>query len=152
MLTRRSLLALAALTPVSALMAPSVMAATPETFADDGLAIRGIDPVAYFEGNGPVAGSPDHQLMWKGAIWQFASATNMAAFEGDPTVYVPQYGGYCAYAVSRGYTASTDPEAWTLHEGKLYLNYSISVRAQWRPEIAENIALADANWPKVLES
>ena len=126
MLTRRSLLALAALTPVGALMAPSVMAATPETFADDGLAIRGIDPVAYFAGNGPVAGSPDHQLMWKGAIWQFASAP--------------------------GYTASPDPESWTLHAGKLYLNYSISVRAQWRPEIAENIALADANWPKVLEA
>ena len=90
--------------------------------------------------------------MWKGAIWQFASAPNMAAFEADPMGYAPQYGGYCAYAVSRGYTASTDPEAWTLHAGKLYLNYSISVRAQWRPEIAENIALADANWPKVLEA
>ncbi|WP_377512865.1 YHS domain-containing (seleno)protein [Octadecabacter sp. R77987] len=152
MLTRRSLLAFAALTPAAALLAPTAMAATPETFAEGGLAIRGTDPVAYFDGNGPVAGSPDHQLMWKGATWQFASAANRAAFEANPMAYAPQYGGYCAFAMSRGYIASTDPEAWTLHDGKLYLNYSVSVRSRWLPDIAENIALADANWPAALDA
>ena len=151
MITRRSLLVLAAATPVVAILARPAMAASPATFAVDGLAIRGTDPVAYFAGNGPVAGSVDYQVMWKGATWRFASAENMARFEADPMGFAPQYGGYCAFAMSRGYIASTDPDAWTLHEGKVYLNYSVSVRTRWVPEIAENIALADANWPSALE-
>ena len=65
--------------------------------------------------------------------------------------FAPQYGGYCAFAMSRGYIASTDPQAWPLHEGKVYLNCSVSVRTAWVPEIAQNIALADANWLSALE-
>ena len=147
MLTRRSLIGLLAATP---LLARPAFAATPEVYADSGFAIRGTDPVAYFRTGGPVRGSDAHMLMWRGATWAFTSAENMSAFEMDPEAYAPQYGGYCAYAVSQGYTASTDPDAWTIHEGKLYLNYSISVRSRWERDIPGHIAQADANWPGVL--
>ena len=147
MIQRRTFLGLLAASP---LLARPAFAASPPIFAEGGIAILGSDAVAYFDGNGPVAGDAAHALVWQGAEWRFRSAANLAAFEADPERFAPQYGGYCAYAVSKGATASTDPKAWTLHDGKLYLNYSRPVRLIWARDIPGNIALADANWPDVL--
>ena len=153
MLNRRTLiLGMAAAAPATWLLTRPAMAATAPVFSDGGLAIRGADPVAYFTEGGPVAGDPAHSLMWEGTIWQFASAENMATFEMNPTAYAPQFGGYCAFAMSRGYIASTVPEAWTIHEGKLYLNYSLSVRDLWSTDIPGNIAAANGHWPGILEA
>ena len=116
-----------------------------------GNAIDGTDPVAYFTEGRPVEGSSEFTHDWNGARWRFSSAQNRDAFAADPEKYAPQYGGYCAWAVSQGYTASTDPEAWKIVDGKLYLNYSLGVRDTWRQDIPGNIVKADQNWPKVLE-
>ncbi|MFT4743428.1 MAG: hypothetical protein ACI91Z_001403, partial [Yoonia sp.] len=89
-------------------------------------------------------------LMWKGAQWRFSSAGNLDIFEANPMAYAPQYGGYCAFALSKGALATTDPDAWTIYDGKLYLNYSTNVRKIWSQDIPGNIALADANWPTIL--
>ncbi|MCY4489740.1 MAG: YHS domain-containing protein [Deltaproteobacteria bacterium] len=115
-----------------------------------GGAIRGYDPVAYHTEGKPVAGKRAHRVEWKGATWSFASAGNKALFEGDPEKYAPRYGGYCAWAVSQGYTASIDPDAWSIVDGKLYLNFSLGVREQWSGDIPGNIAKGDVNWPKLL--
>lgn len=151
-LTRRGLLAAALAAPAAAFLArpQPVMAMEPEVYSDGGVAIRGADPVAYFTEGAPVIGSEEHSLMWNGTTWRFASAENMETFMGDPEAYAPQYGGYCAFAMARGYIASTVPEAWTIHEGTLYLNYSTGVRAQWEQDIPGNIAAADENWPSAL--
>ena len=90
-------------------------------------------------------------MEYDGAVWRFASAENREAFAANPVQYAPQYGGYCAWAVSQGYTASTDPEAWRIVDGKLYLNYSRSVQQKWEQDIPGNITAGDANWPKVLD-
>ncbi len=119
------------------------------TFSD--LAVSGYDPVAYFTDGKPVEGSGDFEHDWNGATWRFASQANLEAFKADPAAYAPQFGGYCAWAVSQGYTASTVPEAWRIVDGKLYLNYSKGVQATWEQDIPGNIAKADRNWPKVLE-
>jgi len=116
-----------------------------------GLAVSGYDAVAYFTEGRPVEGSDDFTVEYDGAVWRFASAENREAFASDPAKYAPQYGGYCAWAVSQGYTASTDPEAWKIVDGKLYLNYSQSVQQKWAQDIPANITAGDANWPKVLE-
>jgi YHS domain-containing protein len=115
------------------------------------LAVSGYDPVAYFAEAKPVEGRSEHELEWNGATWRFASAENLAAFKADPEAYAPQYGGYCAWAVSQGYTASSDPTAWRIVEDRLYLNYSHGVQRRWEKDVPGNIAKADANWPKVLE-
>ena len=70
-------------------------------------------------------------------------------FEGDPEKYAPQYGGHCAYAMSKGYVAPTVPEAWTIYEDRLYLNFSLRARELWLQDVPSNIALGDANWPKL---
>jgi hypothetical protein len=84
---------------------------------------------------------------WQGTTWIFASAENRDRFQADPERYAPQYGGYCAYAVSKGHTASIDPKAWTIVDGKLYLNYSKGVKKKWEQDVPGNIVKADKNWP-----
>ena len=134
------------------LISTVVCAGEPEIYTGlFGRAIKGYDPVAYFTQGKAVEGSGDYTFEYKGATWRFASAANKAAFEKSPEKYAPQYGGYCAYAVSQGHTASIDPEAWTIVDGKLYLNYSLDVRALWRQDIPGYIKQADANWPGVLK-
>jgi YHS domain-containing protein len=114
------------------------------------VAVSGYDPVAYFTDGRPVVGSKDFTASWKGAEYRFASAANRDRFKADPARYAPQYGGYCAWAVSQGYTASADPKVWKIVDGRLFLNYSAEVGAKWAKDAAGNIRKADANWPKVL--
>ena len=116
------------------------------------VAIEGADPVAYFTDKKTVKGSPEYSHRWKGGQWRFKNAANRDAFAAQPEKYAPQFGGYCAWAVSRGYTADIDPEAWTVHKGKLYLNYSKGVRDEWAKDIPGNIAKGENNWPKVLDN
>ena len=115
------------------------------------VAIRGTDPVAYFTEARPVEGSADHTHEWNGAEWRFASAANRDAFAAEPERYAPRFGGYCAWAVANGYTASTVPEAWSIYDGRLYLNYSLAIRDRWSQDIPGNVRRGDANWPDVLE-
>ncbi len=115
-----------------------------------GLALSGYDPVAYFEVGAPVAGSSQFQLEWRGATWRFSSAEHLALFRADPERYAPQYGGYCAWAVANGDTASSDPEAWKIVDGKLYLNYSRAIQEKWQSDVPGNIRRGDAHWPRLL--
>ena len=149
-LTRRSTIGLLAAAPALAVLGRAAFATEPETFQIDGLAIRGYDPVAYFDMNGPVKGMPEHALRYKGATWQFESAANRDAFEADPEKYGARFGGYCAYAASLGYLAPTVPEAWTVYEDRLYLNASLRARELWSKDIPGNIVKGEANWPGIL--
>ena len=115
-----------------------------------GLAVAGYDPVAYFTQNKPVMGNPSIAFEYQGARWLFSSAANRDAFKADPAKYAPQYGGYCAYAVSQGYTAKGEPEVWKIVDGKLYLNFSKGVQRRWQRDIPGHITSANANWPSVL--
>jgi hypothetical protein len=112
-----------------------------------GLALRGYDPIAYFEKSQPVKGSANFTHQWNGATWRFESTGSRDKFAASPEKYVPQYGGYCAWAVSNNYTADADPEAWKIVDGKLYLNYNKGVQRKWEPEASKRIADADRNWP-----
>lgn len=148
--TRRAVLTATA-AALAALSLPRLaFAATPAIYAEGGIAIDGTDPVAYFAQGAPVPGDPAITHDWNGATWRFASAAHRAAFASAPESYAPQYGGYCAWAVSEGYTASTVPEAWKIVDGRLYLNYSRRIQRRWERDIPGRIARADANWPEVL--
>ncbi len=120
------------------------------TFSDEEGAIRGYDPVAYFSEGKPVKGVANITYRYKGSIWHFANEENRQRFGQDPTRYEPQYGGYCAYAMSNGYVASINPQAWTIHDDKLYLNYSLGVRERWLKDIPGHVKRADRNWTEKL--
>jgi hypothetical protein len=130
--------------------AAAAAAQKPEIYAERAGAIRGYDPVAYFTENRPAKGSDKFTHQWKGATWRFSSAENRDRFAAAPDKFAPQYGGYCAYGVAQNYAVSIDPHAWSIVEGKLYLNYSKSVRQDWNKDIPGYIRKADANWPGVL--
>ena len=114
-------------------------------------AVGGYDTVAYFTQHQPVKGERQFSFEWKGAEWRFASAENRDRFAAAPEQYAPQYGGYCAWAVSQGYTASGDPTYWKLVDGKLYLNYDADVQKKWEQDVPGFIGKADRNWPAVLD-
>lgn len=158
-ITRRS--ALLVLPIVGLVAASSVSAVTPvlaqakqsriSTDIIKGVAVGGYDPVAYFTDKKPVPGKTDVTLEHEGVTWRFSTAANRDAFKADPAKYAPQYGGYCAWAVSQGYTAKGDPNIWSITDGKLYLNYDAGVQRSWEKDVPGLVKKADANWPKVLE-
>ncbi len=112
----------------------------------DNVALHGYDTVAYFTEGKPVKGSTDFEQVWQDARWQFASATNRDLFTADPDRYAPQYGGYCAGGLSVGEFADTDPGAWTIVDGKLYLNTTKELRDAWRKAPEAHVANANYNW------
>ena len=128
------------------LFAASFSHAETPVFATDEGAIRGYDPVAYFTDDKAVKGSAEFTIDWNGATWRFASAANRDAFAADPLRYAPQYGGHCAFAMSTGKLVPTDPEAWHIADGKLYLNYSKRVQRRWLRDVPGYVAKADAQW------
>jgi len=132
---------------MAATLSTAALAIAPVNADRHGVAIEGYDPVAYFDQGKPVEGSPEYTVDWHGATWRFASAEHRDAFAADPDTYAPQYGGYCAYAVSEGSTADIDPAAWTIRAGKLYLNYSAKIQKRWLDNVDERIRRGDANWP-----
>jgi YHS domain-containing protein len=135
------------------MVASGAFARSPEIYAGivPATAVGGYDPVAYFTDGKPIAGSRDITFAWKGATWRFASEKNLETFKASPERYAPQFGGYCAWAVSQGYTAKGDPKVWKIVDGKLYLNYDATVQKNWEKDIPGNIAKGDGNWPRVLD-
>ena len=116
----------------------------------DNVAVKGFDTVAYFTEAAAVEGKKAHTLEWNGATWRFSTAANKALFEDDPEKYAPQYGGYCAWAVSQNKTAGIEPEQFSIVDGKLYLNYNGAVKDKWLADTSDNIVTGDKNWPGLL--
>lgn len=146
-----AVLALTALGAGFAYKATLQLDATAPVYASGGLAIQGYDPVAYFTQSAAMKGESRFSHDWNGVTWRFASAEHRAAFQADPERYAPQFGGYCAYAVANGYTAKTDPRAWHIEDGKLYLNFNDDVRTQWHGQRHDLIRKGHRNWPGVIQ-
>jgi YHS domain-containing protein len=127
----------------------SLQAQKSSVFEQSGKAIRGYDPVAYFNEAKPVMGKAEIVYTWNNSNWHFSSQQNLDSFKTNPEKYAPQYGGYCAYGLSNGYKAPTSPDAWTIVNGKLYLNYNIQVRESWDKKREERIEKADKQWPEI---
>src|SRR4051812_4840254 len=109
----------------AALIGHAALATAIESYYSTGEgAIQGYDPVAYFLDQKAVKGTPELSVNWQGTIWHFATAANRDTFRANLEKYAPQFGGYCAFGVAHGYAPQTDPTAFTVVDGKLYLNYN----------------------------
>ncbi len=116
---------------------------------DNGVAIHGYDTVAYFTKGKPVKGKKKYSYKWKGAKWYFSSKKHKQLFIKNPTKYAPQYGGYCAYAVSFGGPADVDPYSWKIYKGKLYLNLNRNIYNKWEMDVDGYIEKANDEWPDI---
>ena len=116
----------------------------------NGVIIKGYDPVAYFTDGKPVKGDAKFESNYEGAKYRFASQEHKKLFDADPAKYAVQYGGFCGYAVSQGYTATVDPDAWLIADGRLILQYSKGALEKWKAN-AESLKKADSNWPTIVE-
>lgn len=148
------------LTPsIKGLLLALALLLAPQAFAIDkvsttyfgNLAVEGYDTVAYFTENRPIEGSKQYQVAWMGANWRFSSVRNLELFKSNPRKYAPQYGGYCAYAISQNTSASIEPELFTIHNSKLYLNYNRSINKKWLKDKDAYIIDADKYWPLLID-
>jgi hypothetical protein len=117
-----------------------------------GLALSGYDPVAYFTDSKPVAGSPDFELHYGGAVWRFCNVGNRAAFTARPDIYMPQYGGYDPVGVAHGVAVAGDPDVWAIVGERLFLFYNDAQRSKFLTDSARFIALSQRNWPDVMRA
>ncbi|MCA9693832.1 MAG: hypothetical protein KC636_29870 [Myxococcales bacterium] len=120
---------------------------------NDGLAIQGYDPVAYFpEGGGkPTKGSPEFAHTHEGVTYHFASAEHLERFKQDPAKYEPAFGGWCAYAMGKtGRKVKINPESAKIQDGRLLLFYATSLadtREKWNEDDSDRLLLqADSEW------
>ena len=148
--SRRNFLKLASVSLGTLCLPQAAYAAKDPIYTSWGVAIKGTDPVAYFTQGRAIKGSKEFAADYQGATFYFATSAHRDLFISQPEAYAPQYGGYCAWAVSNGYTASITPEAFRIVDGKLYLNYSLRIQQQWDADRDNRIILADRNWPAVL--
>jgi YHS domain-containing protein len=144
---------------VSLGLALAALAAPAPAFADErpvytallsNVGASGYDVVGYFTDGRPVRGTSQFRATHQGVEYRFANAEHLAAFRASPARYLPQYGGYCAWAVSQGYTASGNPNNWRIVDGKLYLNYNTEIQHRWEGDIPGHIQSANGHWPSVL--
>ncbi len=112
-----------------------------------GLAISGVDPVAYFTDRQPRFGRPALELSRDGAVWRFRNEGNRAAFADNPDVYRPRFGGYDPVAIARGTSVPGHPFVWAVTGGRLYLFYDEAARAAFLADPERVIAAAERNGP-----
>lgn len=145
-LPRRTFLTFALALP----WAKPALADKPRVSGSMGVALHGYDVVSFFHNEYPVQGSHKYALKWRGAVWYFVNAQNMLAFEMNPKAYAPQYGGYCALAMTSGAVMRADPQAFVVHDGRLYLTHSPAALTIWKSDMPGNIAKATTYWPAAL--
>ena len=118
----------------------------------NGLAVQGYDPVAFFTDGKPVKGNPQFTSSLKGATYYFASAEHKAAFDKEPAKYEPQFGGYCAYGLSKNKLVPIEVDAFQIVNGRLLLQYDKGIRDKFNKDVPGNLKLADANWPGLVSA
>lgn len=129
-----------------------------KTDAPQPLALRGYDTVSYFTDGKPELGSSRHTAAHNGAIYWFVSDKHKKMFVANPSHYLPQYGGFCAYGVTQATKFDGDPLLWNIHDGKLYLNVTPDLQKNWLGKslfgnsLEQNITQADHIWPGIKDA
>ena len=122
---------------------------------DDGVAIRGYDPVSYFTQNKAEKGKKEFSFSYHGVNYRFVNSANREMFQANPAKYEPQYGGWCAYAMGHdGSKVEVDPETFKITDGKLFLFYNRffnNTLKTWNQNESRLHEQADANWQKALQ-
>jgi YHS domain-containing protein len=118
----------------------------PVNVNEKGVALRGFDPMSYFSGKGPVMGSDDYKFVFEGATYWFASPENLAKFKANPTQYAPKFGGFCAMGIAKDKKIDSDPTAWRIVDGYLFVLQNKEVQKAWLVDVSGNLKVATVSW------
>ena len=143
--TRRAALALTSMAIANTANAQAMF------LGGQGIALRGFDPVAYWTLEIARKGKIDFESEIDEVTWWFSSKRHKDLFDENPKKYIPQYGGFDAESIARGYVRVSDPSVFVIVKDKLYLHYSVEVQNRWAQNIIGNIDIADENWPELSE-
>lgn len=116
---------------------------------EKGIILDQYDAVAFFTDNKPVKGSADFQYTYEDAIYYFASQQHLDLFKANPEKYKPQFGGWCAYAVSLGRIAPIDVNTFSIVNDRLVIQHNERAVKGWNKDVNGNLEKADKYWPKV---
>lgn len=134
-------------TLLCATLTAGTLRAADEVYVDEqGLGLRGYDPVAYFTVGKPVEGSSSWTADSDGVTYRFASRESRDMFLSDPNRYVPAFGGWCSYGVRVGKKFAADPEVWMIVEDVLYVQLDRGTQKVWMRDREENIRIANILW------
>ena len=114
----------------------------------DGVAIQGYDVLSYLEKRAE-KGREEFSIEYGGIKWYFANSDHRDQFRQDPESFLPEYGGFCAYSVGRGYPATADPRAFSVDGHKLYLFFDRAVQTVWEQDQRRLVTSADRYWPQL---
>jgi hypothetical protein len=117
-----------------------------------GLALYGVDPVAFHTNKRPTEGREEFELRYAGVIWRFQNEGNRAAFIKDPAIYMPRYGGYDPLGIARGVATPGYPALWSVVDDRLYLFHTAEAQKLFLADPRAGAAAADARWPAVMQS
>jgi YHS domain-containing protein len=117
-----------------------------------GVGIKGCDPVSFFTDHAAVKGDPSLRSTNGGVIYLFATAAHKESFDEEPQEYIPMFGGFCVYGVSRGVLIPIDPSAFQIIDGRLFLQYSKGVMQKFNKDQAGNLDKATRNWPGLVDT
>ncbi len=121
-----------------------------ETNLDEqGRALRGYDPVAYFSDGKAIPGRTELSLSWNNSQWLFSSPENRDKFVNDPKKYAPANGGYCTFGVVLRKKLDGDPEVWSLLNGYLYIFLNEDVKDKFFQDEGGNLRKVIQNWPLI---
>ena len=115
-----------------------------------GYVVKGYDVVSYFE-NKAEEGNKAYTTTYDGAKFKFTSQSHLDTFKANPKQYLPEYGGYCAYAIAeKGKKVSVDPETFEIRDGKLYLFYNSwgnnTLESWLKKDVKALVIKADQSW------
>ena len=122
---------------------------SPVNVNEQGVGLHGFDPMSYFTSQGPVMGSKDKKMIFEGATYWFASADNLAKFKANPTQYAPKFGGFCAMGVVKEKKMDSDPMAWRIIDGYLFVLQNKEVQKKWLIDVSGNLKVATGNWDMI---
>lgn len=130
-----------------ALFSMSALAEPKPNVDKNGVGLQGYDPVAFFTDSRPRLGKEEFHSSYRGVTYDFVSAEHQAVFEKDPAKYEPQFGGYCAYGVSKKHLAPVKVDAFQIADGRLLMQYDSGVKKAFNKDQRGNLETADKNWP-----
>ena len=140
-----------ALVFISVSAGPVMAADSIYTSWKNNLAVGGYDTVSFFSGK-PQEGKKEHTLEYAGAEWRFSTQGNLDLFKTNPEAFMPQYGGYCAWAVANNKLAKGSPKHWHVEDGKLYLNFNARIQRRWEKDISGFVSKAESYWPAIINN